>query len=169
MELDPGANQGWIDLALTIVQYKSDEPVRCPVCGKACQCHDHRQRKWRHLDSCNHKTYIEASIPRVKCQEHGIRQVPVTWAEKNGRFTLEFEAAVILWLSEDPLSTVAENFGISWDEVDGIMGRAVKRGLARRNKTEPKHIGIDETSFQKRHEYVKVILDKEHNMLSFTY
>jgi transposase len=57
------------------------------------------------------------------------------------------------------------NFGISWDEVDGIMGRAVKRGLARRSKTEPKHIGIDETSFQKRHEYITVILDKEQDVI----
>jgi transposase len=148
-----------------IVQFKSTEPLQCPVCGKPCTCHDHRERKWRHLDSCNHKTLIEASIPRIECQEHGIRQVPVTWAEKNSRFTLEFEAAVILWLAEDPISTVAENFGISWDEVDGIMSRAVKRGLARRSKTEPKHIGIDETSFQKRHEYVTVILDKEQDVI----
>jgi transposase len=147
------------------VHYKESEPLLCPECGKPCKLHDHRIRKWRHLDSCNHKTLIEASIPRIACAEHGIRQIPVSWAEKNSRFTLEFESLVLLWLKEDSLSTVAENFGISWDEVDGIMNRAVKRGLKRRGKTAPKSIGIDETSFQKRHEYVTVILDKERDVV----
>jgi transposase len=41
------------------------------------------------------------------------------------------------------------------------MERAVRRGLARREKSSPEHIGIDETAFQKRHEYVTVILDKD--------
>jgi transposase len=150
---------------LANVIFKENEPLICPECGKPGKLHDHRQRQWRHLDSCNHKTLIRASIPRVACAVHGIRQVPVVWAEKNSRFTLEFESTVILWLREDPISTVAENFGISWDQVDGIMSRAVKRGLKRRNKTEPKNIGIDETSFQKRHEYVTVILDKENDLI----
>lgn len=148
-----------------IVHFKDKEPLLCPECGKAGKLHDHRKRTWRHLDSCNHKTYVQASIPRVSCPEHGVKQVPVNWAEKNSRFTLEFESTVILWLREDPISTVAENFGLSWDEVDGIMSRAVKRGLKRRKKTEPKSIGIDETSFQKRHEYVTVILDKGNDVI----
>lgn len=90
-----------------------------------------------------------------------MKQVPVTWAEENSRFTLEFETLVLLWLKDDPISTVARNFDLSWDQIAGIMDRAVKRGLRRRNKTSPANIGIDETSFQKRHEYVTVILDKD--------
>lgn len=150
---------------MAIVRYKEDEALVCPECGKSSKLHDHRKRKWRHLDSCNHKTLIEAYIPRVSCPEHGVKQLPVSWAEKNSRFTLEFESAVLIWLKEDPISTVAQNFGLSWDEVDGIMSRAVKRGLARRKKTAPASIGIDETSFQKRHEYISVILDKEEDTI----
>ncbi len=148
-----------------IVHFMENEPLLCPKCRKSCKLHDHRQRKWRHLDSCNHKTLLVASIPRIKCEEHGVLQLPVSWAEKNSRFTIEFESVVILWLNDDPISTVAKNFDISWDQVDGIMRRAVKRGLARRKKTVPKSIGIDETSFQKRHEYVTVILDKENDVI----
>jgi transposase len=101
----------------------------------------------------------------VKCPEHGVKQIHVAWAEENSRFTLEFESTVLLWLKDDPLSTVADNFDLSWDEVDGIMSRAVKRGLERRQKTTPKNIGIDETSFQKRHQYVTVILDKDNDTI----
>jgi transposase len=144
-----------------IVEYKQDALLLCPECNEPGKLHDHRMRTWRHLDSCNHKTMIQANVPRMKCEKHGVKQVSVQWAEKNSRFTLEFESIVLLWLKDDPLSTVAENFGISWDEVDGIMSRAVKRGLKRKKISEPKNIGIDETSFQKHHEYVTVILDKD--------
>jgi transposase len=146
---------------IAIVKMKEGTPLYCPVCGKEAKKYDHRTRRWRHLDSCNHKTLIEGTIPRIQCPEHGVKQVPVSWAEENSRFTVEFERTVLIWLKDDSLSTVAENFGLSWDEVDGIMSRAVKRGLKRRQKTSPENIGIDETSFQKRHEYVTVILDKD--------
>lgn len=77
--------------------------------------------------------------------------------------TAGFEQAVLVWLKDDSIKTVAENFSLSWDQVDGIMQRAVERGLRRREKNNPEHIGVDETSFQKRHEYVTVILDKDHD------
>ena len=144
-----------------IVALKAGMQLLCPICGEPAKLHDHRSRRWRHLDSCNHKTIVEADIPRVECAEHGVRQLAVTWALKGSRFTAEFESTVLLWLKGDSISTVAENFRLSWDEVDGIMSRAVKRGLARRQKTAPKNIGIDETSYQKHHQYVTVILDKD--------
>ena len=144
-----------------IVALKAGIPLLCPICGLPSKLHDHRSRRWRHLDSCNHKTIVEADIPRVECAQHGVKQVAVTWAVKGSRFTAEFESTVLLWLKGDSISTVAENFRLSWDEVDGIMSRAVNRGLARRQKTAPKRIGIDETSFQKHHQYVTVILDKD--------
>lgn len=150
---------------VAIVEYNAAEGLRCPECGKSGTLHDHRLRRWRHLDSCNHKTIIESQIPRVNCPEHGVKQVKVIWAEKNSQFTMEFESTVILWLKEDSIKTVATNFGISWDEVDGIMQRAVRRGLSRREQSSPKKIGVDETSYQKRHEYVTVILDKDKDVV----
>ncbi|MCP4103661.1 MAG: ISL3 family transposase [Lentisphaerae bacterium] len=147
------------------VHYKKEISLTCPKCKAESKLYDHRKRRWRHLDSCNHKTIIEALVPRIRCSEHKVVQLPVAWAEKNSRFTAEFEMAVLIWLKEDPISTVANNFDISWDEVDGMMKRAVKRGLERRKKSKPAHIGIDETAFQKRHEYVTVILDKDKDVV----
>lgn len=146
-----------------VVKTRDKIKLSCPVCGVTSKLHDHKTRRWRHLDSCNHKTIVEAAIPRVKCSEHGVKQINVTWAERNSRFTLELESVVLMWLRSDSISTVAKNFGLTWDEVDGIMCRAVKRGLKRRQKSKPTDIGIDETSYRKRHEYVTVIYDKNNN------
>jgi transposase len=94
---------------------------------------------------------------------HGVHQITVPWAEKNSRFTLELERHVCLRLREASISAVASMFDLCWDAVSGIQERAVNRGLAKRKTSSPKNIGIDETSFQKRHEYVSVILDKDNN------
>jgi transposase len=68
---------------------------------------------------------------------------------------------VIIWLQDSPISAVAENFKLSCDEADGIMRRVVKRGLSRRKRETVREIGIDETAYQKRHDYMTVILDKD--------
>jgi transposase len=100
-------------------------------------------------------------VPRIKCEKDGVQQIQIPYAEKHSRFTSRFECAIIIWLESSPISTVAENFKLSWDEVDGIMQRAVQRGLSRRKLQVVENMGIDETSYQKRHEYVTVILDKD--------
>ena len=100
-----------------------------------------------------------------QCTEHGVLQVPVPWAERNGRFTMELERHVCMWLKAASIKEVGFMFDLSWDEVAGIQERAVKRGLAKRQKVTPKNIGVDETSFQKHHEYVTVILDKDRNTI----
>lgn len=57
---------------------------------------------------------------------------------------------MIDWLKAASVTAVARLFHLSWDAVDGVMQRAVRRGLARRQRTVAMRIGVDETSFQKR-------------------
>ena len=131
----------------------------CPECGESCPGYDTRERRWRHLDTCQYQTVLVAKVPRIKCSEHGVRQIQVPWGEAGSGFTALFEAVVIDWLKEATTAAVARRIGLTWDEVDGIMQRAVARGLARRKPRDLYAIGVDETSFQKRHEYVTVVTD----------
>lgn len=135
----------------------SGEGLACPECSTSCPGYDTRTRKWRHLDTCQYKTWLVAEVPRVKCPEHGVHQVPVAWAEGNSRLTALFEALVIDWLKVATISEVAKRLDLGWSAVAGVQERAVRRGLARREQAFPDAIGIDETSFQRRHEYVTVI------------
>jgi len=45
---------------------------------------------------------------------------------------------------------LARVMGLSWDQAEGVLERAVKRGLARRSEEDMRYVGVDETSFQKR-------------------
>jgi transposase len=144
------------------VEAKADAQFGCPECGNPSAGYDTRERSWRHLDTCQFKTILTAPVPRVRCDAHGVRQVNVPWAEPNSGFTALLEAVVIDWLrSLATIKAVAEQLRLSWDEVDGIMQRAVARGLGRRKPEALRRLGIDETAFQRRHEYVTVVTNHD--------
>jgi transposase len=149
-----------------MVAAKLGATFSCPECGKPCPGYDTRQRSWRHLDTCQFKTILVADVARVNCDEHGVKQVHVPWAEPGSGFTALMEAVVIDWLrSLASIKAVAGQLRLSWDEVDGIMGRAVKRGLLRRKRVKVRRLGVDETSFQRRHEYVTIVTDLDESVV----
>lgn len=148
--------------------HQADAAWHCPECGQACPLHDHAaERTWRHLDTCQYQTLLSTSLPRTKCPTHGVRVVSAPWAEPLGRFTMLFEGLVIAWLREASQSAVAEQFGLTWDEVHGIMQRAVKRGLARRAAEPLPHLGVDEKSFKKGHKYATIVNDLDHSRVLY--
>ena len=135
--------------------------LKCPKCGQVCPGYDKRRRRWRHLDTCQLKTLLVADVPRVECKEHGVVTVEVPWAEPGSGFTALFEALVIDWLKTAAVSAVAERLRLSWNAVDGIMQRAVRRGLSRRPALAPKRLSVDETAYRKGHDYITVVTDQE--------
>lgn len=149
------------------VEHDRSESLHCPKCRKDSPGYDHRPRRWRHLDTCQFQTFVECDVPRIECEEHGVKQVEVSWAEEGSRFTALFEALAISWLQEASFSAVSRMLCLTWDQVDGLMSRAVKRGMARRQPSSMCHVAVDETSFQKRHEYVTVVTNQEGNRVEF--
>jgi len=137
-----------------------DASWTCSECGRECSLYDHQPaRTWRHLDTCQYQTVLHASLPRTDCPEHGPRVVRVSWAESGSHFTALFERLAIDWLQEASQQAVARQLGLSWDEIHGIMERAVRRGLARRTEDELPHLGVDEKSFLRGHRYATLVVD----------
>ena len=140
----------------------------CPECGRSCALHDHQpERTWRHLDTCQYQTMLHAAVPRTDCAEHGVRTARVPWAEPHSRFTLLFERLAIDWLRAASQKAVAERLGLSWDEVHGIMVRAVQRGLKRREAEAIPYVGVDEKAFRKGHRYATLVTDLERSRVLY--
>lgn len=140
--------------------HRKDAAFSCPECGLQCPLHDHdEERSWRHLDTCQLQTQLHARIPRVRCNEHGVRQVRVPWSEPKSRFTLMFERFAIDVLLETDVQGATGLLRISWDQAHHIMQRAVERGLARREHTDIKHMGVDEKAIAKGHRYATLLND----------
>jgi transposase len=141
-------------------EHSKNKTWSCPECGKSCGLHDHdEERAWRHLDSCQFQTYLHARVPRIRCDDHGVRHVRVPWAEPKARFTLMFEAFAIEVLTETDVLGAARILRISWDEAHGIMQRAVERGLARRDDRVPQYVGLDEKAIARGQRYATIVCD----------
>jgi transposase len=158
--LDAGEVHVWVALP-------QKERWVCPECQAGAPIHDHQDRSWRHLDTCQFHTIVHARVPRLNCPTHGIRQLKVPWAEPGSQFTAMFEALAIDWLQQASVTAVSKHLRISWDEASGIMERAVRRGLERREAEVIKHVGVDETSFAKRQAYVTVVADLERSRVLY--
>lgn len=85
------------------IETKDKKYGKCPKCSKLCSIYDIRdERNWRHLDTMQFKTILNCKIPRINCEEHGIKPVKTGWAEKHSSHTMLFEK----WL-----------FKFSWDAI----------------------------------------------------
>lgn len=141
------------------VQAREGTRFTCPECSEASPVYDHKERSWRHLDTCQLQPLLHAAVPRVTCATHGVRLVTVPWAERRSHFTLLFERLAIAWLKEATPLAVARRLGLTWEQANGIVERAVRRGLARRPSVAGRRLGIDEHSYLRHHQYVTMVVD----------
>lgn len=135
--------------------------LMCPECGVACSQADLAdERTWRHLDTMQFETRLRARVPRSQCDRCGVKTVAIPWAGKHARFTLLFEAfAVEVLIACANVQRAATLLGLDWQATHGIMQRAVARGLKQRHTEAVVHVGLDEKSFGRGHDYVSILTD----------
>jgi len=129
----------------------------CPACAGRMHVKEWRTRRWRHMDSCQFKTFLEASVPVVECPEHGAQTVQVPWAEGSSRFTTYFERLAIEVLQACSAEQAGRLLEISWEAADGIKQRAVRRGLAKREVRGLEYVCVDEKGVGRGHDYVTIV------------
>lgn len=152
VRLDASAKTVEIEMAMS-----GDDLWGCPECGCRMRGHGTERRKWRHLDSCQFKTFLVADVPRVNCPDHGTQTVKVPWSEARGRFTALFERFAIDLMLACSTKQAAELLQISWDQADGMKQRAVVRGLARRADEPVRRVCVDEKAVGRGQNYVTVV------------
>jgi transposase len=135
---------------------------RCGGCGRKVHgIHERRERQWRHLDLCGIMTHLRYEIRRVSCPKCGPCVESVPWAEPGSGFTLAFERHVTYLAKETSRTTVSELMRVAWRTVGRIIHRVVQRqqGDVDDRLDGLTHIGIDELSYRRHHEYVTVVID----------
>jgi transposase len=142
-------------------------PYPCPECQERVPGYDRKRRRWRHLDTCQFTTWIQADLPRVSCPTHGVKQIAVPWAEPGSQFTAWFERLAIDLLRECSVTGAAGLLRITWDEAWGIKERAVARGLSRRTHDPVPHLGVDEKAIAKGHRYLTVVADLDRSRVLY--
>jgi transposase len=140
----------------------------CPNCGAAdCPACDTERKTWRHLNFFQHQAYLNARVPRVRCETCGIKTVSVPWARPDSGFTLLFEAMVMTMVSAMPVKAVARIV----DEHDTRLWRVVHHYVdaarARLDASGVTRIAIDETAAQRGHNYITLCVDIDHARVLF--
>lgn len=133
----------------------------CPECERSLACYDHAApRAWRHLDTMQFKTILQAAVPRVKCPEHGVKQVRIPWAEPGSRLTRLFERfAIDVLLATQNVKGAQSLLRTGWEQTWKILRRAVERGQLRKPELPTPRLGIDEKSFAKGQSYFTLLYD----------
>jgi transposase len=63
------------------IDFAAGSRFACPVCGAAdCPAYDTERKTWRHLNFFQHQAYLSARVPRIRCDNCGIKTVSVPWA-----------------------------------------------------------------------------------------
>ena len=119
-----------------------------------------KERRVRHLDILDYKTYFNMRVPRVKNNKSEISIIELDWADKRVGYTYQFEERVLftLLLSKNQTKT-ADYLDTTFDIVHNIMERAVDRGLKRRDLSGILGLCIDEKSYKKGHNYLTILSD----------
>jgi transposase len=138
--------------------------TRVPYCSecmrRARRIYDHRRREWRHLDFGGMEVTLVYEQRRVECRRCGdIRAELVPWADPRSRFTRDFEDQAAYLAQVTDRTTVSKMLRIAWRTIGRIVQRVVAR-LGPRDRLEGlEHIGIDELSYRRHHEYITTVVD----------
>jgi transposase len=144
------------------VECAAGEAWADPETGYRAPLKDWQERTWRHLDTCEYETVITARVPRIVLSDGRTMTVRVPWAEPGGRFTKRFESRVIALLEQcRTVRGAARLSRLTDDQVDGVMQRAVARGLLRREDQPLKYVGLDEKAIARGHRYATIFNDLE--------
>jgi transposase len=128
--------------------------------GQSCSVYDHQDRSWRHLNFFQHVCYLHCRVPRIKTPEGHVRLVEVPWAGEGSSFTLLFEAyAMLMVKSGMSLAAVGRYLDMDGRVIGRIINRHVSEALVEQPLESTEHIGVDETSIAKGHNYITVLTD----------
>jgi transposase len=133
---------------------------RCSGCGHTCPSYDRaRGRRWRHLDVAGMKFVLRYRTRRVDCARCGVVVEYVPWAEVGSWFTRAFEDHVGYLAQRSDKTSVSALMRVAWATVGDIIRRVVKRHGSDGLLDGLTHIGVDELSYRRHHEYVTVVVD----------
>lgn len=103
---------------------------------------------------------LRYTLRRVNCSGCGVVIEMVPWADPKVGFTHDFEDHVAYLAQQTSQTIVAETMRIAWRTVGAIIQRVMPR---RRDPNlllkDLEHIGVDELSYRRHHEYVTVVVD----------
>jgi transposase len=140
----------------------------CSHCGFESRVHDTKKRIWQHLNFFQYAAYINASVPRTRCDECGkTLLVEVPWARKNSGFTQLMEALLVTLCAAMPVAKVGALLNIGDDRIWRVLNHYIPNARENADFSKVKDVGVDETACRRGHHYISLFHDLEEGRLLF--
>jgi transposase len=97
------------------------------------------------------------ALRRVACPTCGVKVEAVPWAAGKSRLTTAMACWLAEWARDLSWSRVAERFGTTWHAVSQAVRWVVDYGLAHRDLSGVRAIGVDEIASGKGHQYLTLV------------
>ena len=141
--------------------------VLCGQCGLPGKYRDTRsERQFKHVPLWGFPVTLIYSPRRVTCKNcRGVHVECIPWADRKRRFTKAFAFYLATWAKLLPWLEVARLFRCSWGTVAAAVNYVVQYGLKNRSLAGVTHIGIDEISRRRGHQYLTNVYDLRNKRL----
>jgi len=141
----------------------TDRYVKCPQCGaRKATFKGQRRRLFRMSPIGRKRCFLDLMLHRLKCRECGSlwwHRLP--FMDGKHRYVRSFALTVLDLLQFCTIQAASQYLGVGWDMIKEIH----KERLFLLYRTIPlgevRHIGIDEFSLRKGHEYMTIVTDLE--------
>ena len=129
--------------------------------------YDTQTKRYRHMNFFQHECYLEVRVPRVSLPDGSVHLIEPPFSGKLAGFTLLFEALVLVLCRQMTISGCARMMNVSGYKVSEICRRYVEGALEFADYSDVRHLGIDETSRSRGHNYVTIAADFDKRSVIF--
>jgi len=151
------------------IGFPSGSLFTCPICESPnAKAYDTDEKNYRHLNFFEHEAWLNARVPRVKCDQGcGIKRINVPWARPGSGFTLLFEAMIMTLAPEMPVAQIAELLGVQDTRLWRVIHHHVVEARKDLDMSEVYRVGMDETASRRGHNYISLFFDMDQSQLLY--
>ena len=147
------------ELSLEVqIEARANGRPLCSGCEQAAPGYDRLQeRRFAFVPFWGIAVYFVYGLRRVACPRCGVKVERVPWSTGKSQLTTTYQWFLARWAKRLSWSEVAESFHSTWDQVAQSVAMAVAWGLAHRDLSGIKAIGVDEIQWRRGHKYLTVV------------
>jgi transposase len=137
------------------IQPRAGSRPLCSGCQKRRPCYDHLPpRRFDFVPLWQIAVVFVYPLRRVRCPTCGVKAEQVPWARGKQRLTMSYQWFLAEWARRLSWKEVATIFSTTWEQVRDSVEQAVQWGLAQRDLSGVKALGVDEIHWRRGHHYL---------------
>jgi len=148
---------GQLVLLIEIAARANSKPI-CSGCGRRRPWYDTlAMRQFEFVPLWGIPVFFLYALRRVACKQCGVKVEAIPWAEGKHTLTNTYMQFLAAWAKRLSWQDVARVFKTSWQKVFHSVEWAVQWGLAHRDVSNIRSIGVDEVLWHRGHHYLTVV------------